>query len=60
MLSFTGASKVKVVIGIELGWGFGRLVELQNSKRLSTATKVIERLLAVTQRERSSWMKTTS
>lgn len=36
---------MKVIIGIKLRWVFCRLAELQYSKRLSTATKVIERLL---------------
>lgn len=44
MFSSTGASKVKAVIGFELGWGFGKGAELQNLKRLSTATKVMERV----------------
>lgn len=44
MFSFTGASKVKGIIGFELGRGFGRLAKLQNSKELNNAIKVIGRL----------------
>ena len=34
---------MKGTIGFELGWGFGRLAELQNSEGLNNAAKVIGR-----------------